>query len=333
MKKFILLALTCWVSGFAQDTPLNFKGYIKNNHADSVAVTSIKGTWRKAFAINPEGRFEGTVQEGMGTFYILYGEKEIPVFLKNDSETMLTADAADFDSTLLFEGKGEKENNFLAQMQRDKNNLITKAGANEGINIEEETAKLIEGWKERLKDKDLAYMFRSSVQFKLTQIDSRSLPAEIEKQVKAKQLTGQPSPTFKYDDYRGKSHVLKDFKGKYVYIDVWATWCGPCLKEIPNLQIIEERYKGKKIAFISISVDEEKDHDKWKNLVTSKQMGGTQLLAHKAWKSDFITAYGINSIPRFILIGPDGNVVDADAKRPGDPELVKQLDKILGLKK
>ena len=333
MKKFILLALTCWGSGFAQNETPNFKGTIKNNHADSIAITSMKGTWREAFAINNEGKFEGTVEQGIGTFYVIYGEKEIPVFLKNDSNTQLNADAADFDTTLLFEGKGEKENNFMAQMQRDKNALIVRAGKENNVNIEEETAKLIEGWKERLKDKDLDYMFRNTVQFKLNQIDSRSLPAEIEKQVKAKQLTGQPSPVFKYDDYKGKARELKDFKGKYVYIDVWATWCGPCLKEIPNLQIIEERYKGKKIAFISISVDEEKDFEKWKNLVTSKQLGGIQLIADKAWKSDFITAYGINAIPRFILIDPKGNVVDADAKRPGDPELVKQLDKILNSKK
>jgi thiol-disulfide isomerase/thioredoxin len=329
MKKFILPLLCCWFSGFAQNEPINFKGTIKNNQTDSIAITSMKGTWRKAFAINTDGKYEGTVQQGMGTFYVIYGEKEIPVFLKNDSDTHLMADATNFDETLLFEGKDQKENNFMAQMQRDKNDLIAKAGSGAITNINEESAKLIEVWAERLKDKDLNYLFRSTTQFKLNQIDARSLPAEIEKQVKAKELTGQLSPVFKYNDHKGKARELKDFKGNYVYIDVWATWCGPCLKEIPNLKIIEERYKGKKIAFVSISVDEEKDFEKWKNLVTSKQQGGTQLIADKAWKSDFIMAYGIHSIPRFILIDPKGNVIDADAKRPGDPELVKQLDKIL----
>jgi len=197
------------------------------------------------------------------------------------------------------------------------------------VNAEQEVSALIANWQHQLKDNTLHYIFRSSVQFKLSQIDARSLPAEIETQLKARKLTGQPSPEFKYNDYKGRKRELKDFKGKYVYVDVWATWCGPCRKEIPNLRMIEARYKGRKIAFVSISVDEDKDFEKWKKLVVSEQLGGTQLIADKAWKSDFITSYGINSIPRFILIDPKGNVVDADAKRPGDAELLKQLDALL----
>lgn len=329
MKKFTLIFLLYCAAAFAKDGPYNFKGTILNNHADSIAVTSLKGTWRRAFAVAADGSFSGNIQQGMGTFYMIYGDKEIPLFLTNESDVSLTADAAQFDETLKFEGAGEKENNFLAQMQRDKNALVAKIGANSTAGLNEEVAGLIANWKERLKDTELNYLFRSTTRFKLEQVDTRSLPGEIEKEVKALQLTGKASPSFKYDDINGKAKELKDFKGKYVYIDVWATWCGPCLKEIPNIKVIEERYKGKKIAFVSISVDEDKDNEKWMNMVKSKQMGGTQLMADKAWASDFIEAYGIHSIPRFILIDPKGNVVDADAKRPGDPELVKQLDALL----
>jgi thiol-disulfide isomerase/thioredoxin len=118
-------------------------------------------------------------------------------------------------------------------------------------------------------------------------------------------------------------------KGKYVYIDVWATWCGPCRAEIPYLKKAEEKYHGKNIEFVSISVDTDKDHDKWKNFVTEKALGGIQLFADKNWNSDFIKAFGINSIPRFILIDPNGVVVDADAKRPSNPKLIEQLDGLL----
>lgn len=329
MKKLIVIFFAFCTTVFAHQGPHNFKGRILNGTVDSVAVTSMKGTWRKAFALGKDGSFEGTVQQGIGTFYMIYGDKEIPLFLTNETDITLTANAGNFDETLKFEGNGEKENNFLAQMQRDKNAVITKIENSSATNLDQDVAALIAGWQERLKDRELNFMFRNTVQFKLTQIDSRSLPAEIEKQVKAKKLIGQESPGFNFDDINGKGRELKDFKGKYVYIDVWATWCGPCLKEVPNLQKIEERYKGKNIAFISISVDEEKDYDKWKNLVKSKEMGGTQLITDKAWKSDFIQAYGINSIPRFILVDPKGYVVDADAKRPGDAELVKQLDALL----
>ena len=119
---------------------------------------------------------------------------------------------------------------------------------------------------------------------------------------------------------------MEDIRGKYVYIDVWATWCGPCIAEIPHLQKVEVKYHGKNIEFVSISVDTEKDYEKWKKMVVSKELGGIQLFADKNWTSDFIKAYGINAIPRFILIGPDGKVIKADAARPSSASLPELLD-------
>jgi thiol-disulfide isomerase/thioredoxin len=110
---------------------------------------------------------------------------------------------------------------------------------------------------------------------------------------------------------------------------VWATWCGPCLAEIPHLKKVEAKYHGKNIEFLSISVDTEKDYEKWKKMVVSKELGGIQLFADKNWTSDFIKAYGINAIPRFILIGPDGKVIKADATRPSSASLTELLDSLL----
>ena len=135
--------------------------------------------------------------------------------------------------------------------------------------------------------------------------------------------TGVPSPTFDFENHKGGKTSLASLKGKYVYIDVWATWCGPCHREIPSLQKLEEDYKGKNIEFVSISVDTKKDYDKWKKMVTDKQLGGTQLVADNDWNSKFALDYAIVSIPRFILIDPNGNIVNADAPRPSDPELLK----------
>ena len=129
-----------------------------------------------------------------------------------------------------------------------------------------------------------------------------------------------------YTNYAGGKSSLKDFRGSYVYIDVWATWCGPCLAEIPHLKKVEVKYHGKNIEFVSISVDTEKDYEKWKKMVVAKELGGIQLFADKNWTSDFIKAFGINSIPRFILIGPDGKVIKADAARPSSASLTELLD-------
>ena len=76
-----------------------------------------------------------------------------------------------------------------------------------------------------------------------------------------------PSPDFKGQDINGKTLSLKDFNGKYLYIDVWATWCGPCKKEIPFLKELEKKFEGKNITFLSLSTDQNKTD--WENMVKS----------------------------------------------------------------
>jgi len=134
---------------------------------------------------------------------------------------------------------------------------------------------------------------------------------------------GELSPKFmNYENFKGGTTSLDDLKGKYVYIDVWATWCGPCKREIPSLKKIEKQYHGKNIEFVSISVDVEKDYEAWKKMIVEKELGGIQLYADKSWNSNFITDFSIKGIPRFILIDPDGKIVTPNAPRPSSPKLV-----------
>jgi len=140
-------------------------------------------------------------------------------------------------------------------------------------------------------------------------------------------LKGMPSPKFvNYENHNGGETSLDDLKGKYVYVDVWATWCGPCIREIPSLKEVESRFHGKNIEFVSASIDKEKDHEKWKTMVEEKDLGGTQLFADNDWQSKFVQDYGIQGIPRFILIDPEGKIVSADAPRPSDPKLTEMLE-------
>jgi len=140
---------------------------------------------------------------------------------------------------------------------------------------------------------------------------------------------GQLSPVFTdYVNHAGGISSLSDFEGKYVYIDVWATWCGPCLAEVPSLQKVEKQYHGKNIEFVSISIDTEKARDSWRKMVTDKELGGVQLIADKDWKSDFITAYQINGIPRFILIDPNGKIISSNAPRPSNSKLITLFNEL-----
>ncbi|MFK2821275.1 TlpA disulfide reductase family protein [Flavobacteriaceae sp. LMIT009] len=137
-------------------------------------------------------------------------------------------------------------------------------------------------------------------------------------------VKGMPSPQFTdYENHKGGTMSLADLKGKFVYIDVWATWCGPCKREIPFLKEVESKYHGKNIEFVSASIDRMKDHEAWVEMVKDKQLGGHQLFADKDWQSDFVKGYGIEGIPRFILVDPDGNIVSADAPRPSNPKLIE----------
>ncbi|MFL1013561.1 TlpA family protein disulfide reductase [Flavisericum labens] len=134
---------------------------------------------------------------------------------------------------------------------------------------------------------------------------------------------GKRSPEFvDYKNYKGGTTSLNDLKGKYLYIDVWATWCGPCVREIPALKKVEEQYHDKNIEFVSISIDKESDFEKWKTMVSDRELKGVQLFADRDWNSSFVKDYGIQGIPRFILLDPEGKIVNTNAPRPSDPALI-----------
>ncbi|CDF78638.1 thioredoxin domain protein [Formosa agariphila KMM 3901] len=138
---------------------------------------------------------------------------------------------------------------------------------------------------------------------------------------------GQVSPEFiDYINFNGGKNSLSDYQGKYVYIDIWATWCAPCKKEIPFLKEIEQQYKNKNIEFISISIDKQSDFDKWKKMVSQENLSGIQLYADNAWNSQFVQDYLIKGIPRFIIIDPVGKIYNANAPRPSDKDLHKQFE-------
>lgn len=140
----------------------------------------------------------------------------------------------------------------------------------------------------------------------------------------SKLAKGMPSPSFvEYENHKGGTTSLEDLRGKYVYVDVWATWCGPCIREIPALKEVEKQFHGKNIAFVSTSIDKASAHNTWVEMVKNKELGGIQLMADNDWNSQFVKDYAIEGIPRFILIDPDGNIVSADAPRPSNPKLVE----------
>lgn len=138
---------------------------------------------------------------------------------------------------------------------------------------------------------------------------------------------GQPAAEFSYPDANGKMVSLADFRGKVVLVDVWATWCGPCRGELPHLKKLEEEMKGTDVVFVGVSLDEEKNHDKWKKFLVDEQLPGVQLFAD-GW-SKIAKDYKITGIPRFMVFDREGKVVEANSPRPSDPNLKKLLEEEL----
>ena len=337
MKKLILFIITIALFSCKNDTPKNyatFSGKITNHNGGEGSLQS--ETTKKTIDISDSGVFSDTIHlSDKGTIlYFSDGNEFTKVYLKNGDDIQLSLDTKQFDETVKFTGKGAANSNYLAQKSMlteknitadifnlDKDQFVTKIeeiatlftaklAAAEGLD-----KSFIELEKEDIK------MFKEGIS---KQFDS--MKSENEQFAK---FVGKPSPDFKdYENFKGGKTSLKDLRGKYVYVDVWATWCGPCKAEIPHLKTLEKDFHGKNITFLSISVDKEADKSKWKKMITDKKMGGVQLFADKSWKSDFVTGYKIKGIPRFILIDPKGNVVDANAPRPSSPktkEILKEL--------
>ncbi|AEV99410.1 hypothetical protein A4D02_26600 [Niastella koreensis] len=143
---------------------------------------------------------------------------------------------------------------------------------------------------------------------------------------------GKSAWNFSLPDTAGKLVSMKDFKGKVVLIDVWATWCGPCKAEFPFLREVEEEYKNNEnMVFVGISTDKLEKRDAWLGLVQKEKLGGVQLLDD--FGKGFARKYGINSIPRFMLIDKQGRWEEISLPRPSDKNnLKKYLDEALAAK-
>ena len=142
-----------------------------------------------------------------------------------------------------------------------------------------------------------------------------------------KLLPGNTAPDFAVNDVKGNSLKFSDIigKGKVVYMDVWATWCGPCCAEIPYMEKLTEHYAGNsKIEIISISIDEKQD--KWKKKLEADKPEWKQFIVPDGFKSDLCKEYKISGIPRFMLFDKDGKILNINAPRPSDANIINYLD-------
>lgn len=127
----------------------------------------------------------------------------------------------------------------------------------------------------------------------------------------------------------GRMFKLSELKGKVVYLDIWASWCGPCRQQFPAAKALKEQLSKKEkkdIEFLYISIDN--TETVWKLAVEELGIEGVHGLSKGGWGSEVTAKFGVNSIPRYLIFDKKGKVVDGNAPRPSDPRLLEILIKL-----
>ena len=330
----VIIAASCTKEHSKEYATLS--GKLENNTESTITVSGRQGII-KTIKIEKDGSFKDTLTVPKADIYTFETNraKRAPIYLKNGFDINLSGDAEKFMTSFKYSGFGSSNTEFIIA-QLDKSREI---GNPKNILALEENAfnSKIELLKKDYDSILSSYKGLDSLLVNMANQQNTQMFAYFKQAYSNNKLMGKgkPSPKFEnYVDFKGGKKSLDSFKGKYVYIDVWATWCGPCIREIPSLKSIEKEFHKKNIEFVSISTDEsrrnggswEAAEKKWRDFVKEKQMSGVQLWSGQDYS--FQQAYQISGIPRFILIDPKGNIVDANAPRPSDPRLKTLLQSL-----
>lgn len=354
MKKLgILLLIIMTLNSCQSNQPkdyISISGKLENNVDNILVITG--PNLKKEIKIEKDGTFKDTIKILKTGFFSLTSGLKNKGFLhlKNGYNLTFTGDSNNFYTSFQFDGndEGADSNNLMVNRLHFGKNF----GSGRDVMALEKPAflKKVDTYEKGLDSINKVYgnanseMIGTIVQqdqvfFKRMKDSYDQMHDAIVAQIarEAKLEKGKIAPEFNnYVDYKGGKKSLKDFRGNYIYIDVWATWCKPCIAQIPFLKQLEKEYKGKNLKIVSISTDEErrsggsweKAKDKWMKMVKEKDLGGTQLWAGND-EQRLAQDYLINGIPRFILIDPDGKIVDANAPRPFDPKIKEYFNTLL----
>lgn len=341
MKNLIWLFVAAVVFSSCEKEPVNYASVKGTLEDKSVSVISVQGQeFQKEISV-ADGVFSDTLNVKDGMYMMAAGQQKFTLYLKNgyDLELKFNSDP-NAKAQITYIGEGSETNNYLEEKRSffmsdyaDPNSYFELDKGAYEARVAEAKKMLNESSVNVSKvDTTVVSMVAKSDEMLFSYVSTNY---EKMHESATKLAKGAASPVFEnYENFAGGTTSLSDLKGKYVYIDIWATWCGPCKREIPNLKALENDFHGKNIEFVSISVDNvdgrRGSHASWLEMVKAEQLGGVQLFADKDFNSQFIQDYGINSIPRFILIDPAGNIVNSNAMRPSDPN-IRDYFKELGI--
>lgn len=339
MKKLLFLSIILLsLASCKQKDYVSLEVKLDGLEAGDSIMNVFGNQYNKKIKINSEGVFKDTLKiKDAGFFGLVIGRgHQVQAFLRNGFDVKINGDAKDLQKSLTFEGKGSQNSKYLLER------IDGVVEFNEGLQdlYKEDSVVFKQKMSEfETKMRDLIKNVKKA-DTTLARLENEGLTGYVKSlnerykmnyEMFQKFAKGKPSPKFvNYENYKGGKTSLDDLKGKFVYMDLWATWCKPCLGEIPALKELEEEYRGKNIEFVSISTDRKGDYQKWKDMVKEKDLKGVQLYFGEDMA--FMQEYNVTSIPRFILVDPNGNIVDANAPRPSEKEKITKLFTESGVK-
>ncbi|MDR6784487.1 thiol-disulfide isomerase/thioredoxin [Pedobacter africanus] len=341
LKNLAVAALICTAgTAFAQqatvkgnikglgDAELNFHYYEGNEPKTSnVKVTGDKFTWtapmadpQKITVMFPKRAVWLFVEPGnmelTGSADSLNKVKLTGSKIQNEAdayEKLLAPISAKQDPLYKKYGKVSKEEQLALEQQLDDIRMEKRAVANKYIAEHPESAFSLSLVTDRA----------AMGEYKDIQAAYDKLGKNVKNSPEGKRLTerlailkrsaiGTPMLNFTQNDTEGKPVSFAAFKGKYVLVDFWASWCGPCRAENPNVLKAYNKYKDKNFTVVGISLDDKGEN--WKKAIKDDGMPWTQLSDLKGWKNEVSEYYGIRGIPSTLLVDPNGNIIAKDLR-------------------
>jgi thiol-disulfide isomerase/thioredoxin len=308
------------------------------NKSDTVAVKNGKFTWKarmphpqKVYIFFPNRMVEFFAESGRikltGDIKALQDLKVAGSETQDEADVYKRSlkDITDQELPLYQKyGKGSKEEQMALEAKLDELRKQKRARANQYIASHPKSAYSV-----NLVDDRAAMGTYSDVKAIFDLLDPSAQQTPTGKRIAERLIVlkrsdiGEQVLNFTQNNTEGQPVRFAEFKGKYVFIDFWASWCGPCRAENPNVLKAYNQYKDKNFTVLGVSLDD--NGERWKKAIKDDNMPWTQLSDLKGWKNEVSTYYGIRGIPSSLLVDPEGKIIAKDLRGHA---LTKKLEEL-----
>ena len=356
MKRFLVMACLSPILAISQKQLVltgSLTGLKEGSKVSLVDVNTPTDTLGKGKVVKGIFTIKASLKEPTLVALGLDNGKRVSLFLDN-SAVKVTGNANDVKSVV---AKGSPNQDAFAVFQKKFNPLFERLTQlnqqmqfsrsdslmNEQKQLQATISSEIESFIKTYKSSGvssflLAITYQLEQDIFLTERRFNSLDASVRNNLYGKYLhdiivdtklfaIGSPALDFTQSDTLGNPVSLSSFRGKYVLIDFWASWCGPCRQENPNVVHNFNKFKNKKFTVLGVSLDRPGQKDKWIQAIHADNLTWTHVSDLKFWNNEVAMQYKVQSIPQNFLIGPDGKIV---AKNLRGPDLDSKLCELLG---